>query len=847
MKKILILLAFLFVVAGANALTLSENSAETCATDTSIFIFTVNNAENFENSYTVSFSDSAGKWAIAAPAGFNLKPGQSQSVYVYVTPSISASPGQYPLKITLSSLAGTESAEATIIVKDCHSASLTTNASTSDICSATEAVYPLTLKNTGKYTENFALSISGVPAKWTTLSEELVKLGAGQAKNIIVHSTPPADQTGNFALTITAASQNSRAMASADLDLVSKGCYDFSAAADTNYLSFCENSEAKIPLTLENKGSVDNSYSLSVEGPAWSTIENKNIDVPAQQARFTNVVLFPSYGVAGDFKVKVTVSPKIGDEQSQTILANIRSCHEASVKISSVEDTICPHTSKAYAVSVVNNGEFAEKYSLTAVGADFASIDKDFVELEAGNSTEFNLVVEPKDASAGTKTIVVRAEAQGTSHAAATSELKLNIAPMSACYGVQATAAITKVHVATGEPAVVPIILENKGLENSTYNLDVSGTGAQFVQLNPASVELNGKTAKTIYAYVAVPEQTAEQTYKVTVSARLADGTISSATTFDILLGAAEEQPAATPLTAGTPKERLAAVKDRIVAFFSSIGARITSIQMPKIGMPKLSIPQISLPKLGSEKEEAVNETNETEGNVTEEENQTQEIVPEENQTEGWNTNETVFPAENKTVEENITITEEQNIIEEQNQTQELPPVENKTAENLTQEIAPTEENLSEELPENVSQFLSPELAAKLSGENKTENKTEETTEGTGAKATGLAALKEEVSNIKMPAINLGVITTFLMEKTYYDIPNWLFIICVIIIIAAFSYIIRKKNLGKKFNDFLEDDAAAEIKPEETKEENKPAAQDILDEVEKEEKKEKPKRKARKK
>ncbi len=278
-KKIIILLAFLFAIAGVNALTLNENGAETCATDTSVFIFSVANNENYENSYTVSFSDSAGKWAIAAPAGFNLKKSGSETVYVYVTPSISANPGIYSLKITLSSLAGTETATAKITVKDCHSASLTTNASTAEVCSATEALYPLTLQNTGKYTENFALSVSGVPAKWTTLSEELVKLEAGQVKNIMVHSTPPADQTGNFALTITAASQNSRALASADLKLVSKGCYDFSAAADTNYVSFCENSEAKIPLAVENRGSVDNSYEINVEGPVWSTIENKNADL----------------------------------------------------------------------------------------------------------------------------------------------------------------------------------------------------------------------------------------------------------------------------------------------------------------------------------------------------------------------------------------------------------------------------------------------------------------------------------------------------------------------------------------------------------------------------------------
>lgn len=825
MKKLLVLLGILFLLPAINALTLSSDKAETCATDTSVFLFTIANTANFENSYTVSLTDSAGRWAIAAPAGFNLKQGQSQTVYVYVTPSISANPGVYSLKVTLSSLAGTESATAAITVKDCHSATLTASAANAEVCSATEAKYPLTLKNTGKYTENFVLSISGVPAKWSTLSEELVRLETGQTKDMIVYSTPPADQTGNFALTITAASQNSRALASADLKLTSKGCYDFSATADTNYVSFCENSEAKIPLAIENKGSVDNSYALSVEGPVWSTVDNTNLDIPAQQGRFTNITLFPGFGVAGDFKIKVTVTPKTGESQEQIIQANVRSCHEASLKLAAVEDTICPHTSKMYAVSLVNNGEFTEKYALIVTGADFASLDKDFVELGAGNSTEFNLLIAPKDNPAETKTIIIRAEAQEPSHASATTELKLKIAPMSSCYGVQATSALTGVNVAVGEPAVVPIIVENKGLENSTYNLDVSGTGAQFVQLNPASLQLDGKSSATVYAYVAVPEQTAESSYKVTVSARLADGTVSSATTFDINLGKAAEQPEQKPI-AKTPRERLIAIKDGIVAFFSSIGDKLKSIKMPSLAAPNLSLklPALNLSFMPKEKENITA----PEENETAETNETVEANETTNETNETGFNETVFP------EENIT---------------------NETGENITI----TENATEEELTENVSKFLSPEAAAKLAG-NETANETGGNE--TAAAVTGLKAKLPSLPTLSLPALpSMKFVKDFLMESTYY-IPNWLFIILVIVIVAALSYLVRRKDIVQKFNDFLEEEPETPGKKEEEKEETKPAAQDkadksanlrhadaqdILDEVGKEEKKEKPKRKAKKK
>ena len=369
---------------------------------------------------------------------------------------------------------------------------------------------------------------------------------------------------------------------------------------------------------------------------------------------------------------------------------------------------------------------------------------------------------------------------------------------MSSCYGVQATSALTGVNVAAGEPAVVPIIVENKGLENSTYNLDVSGTGAQFVQLNPASLQLDGKSSATVYAYVAVPEQTAESSYKVTVSARLADGTVSSATTFDINLGKAAAQPEQKPITTKTPRERLIAFKDEIVAFFNSIGDKLKSIKMPSVAMPNLNLklPALNLSFMPKAKE---NVTVPAENETTNETNET-----------GFN--ETVFP------EENIT---------------------NETA-NVTGENITVTENQTQQVPENVSKFLSPEAAAKLSENNTNETGGNET----AAAVTGLKAKLPSLPTLSLPALpSVKFVKDFLMESTYY-IPNWLFIILVIVIVAALSYMVRRKDLMQKFNNFLEEE------PEETKEkkeETKPAAQDILDEVSKEEPKEKPKRKAKKK
>jgi uncharacterized protein YxeA len=79
----------------------------------------------------------------------------------------------------------------------------------------------------------------------------------------------------------------------------------------------------------------------------------------------------------------------------------------------------------------------------------------------------------------------------------------------------------------------------------------------------------------------------------------------------------------------------------------------------------------------------------------------------------------------------------------------------------------------------------------------------------------------------------LGTTKAFLTATTYF-IPNWLFIVLVIVIVAFANYLLRRKDLVNKFNKFLDEDTETP-KEEEKKNGNgkKPTAQDILDAEEK--------------
>jgi len=549
MRKIIILLAALLVIGLSPAsladfgLATDTTTQVTCATDTVLYIVQVTNTGSLTDSFTISLSGSAAEWAVAAPAGFNLEPGEIENVYVYATPASGALVGSYELEVIVNGQhSGKQKAELAVDVANCHNVVLETATPSTEACVCTMATYPMTITNIGKYSENFELSLSGNAEKWATVSDTLLRLDAGESKEIFAYVTTDCDAVGEFELGISARSQNSNALATQNLYITSQPCYDFDISPEKNYISFCENTEVKMPIIITNEGTADNTYTLTVDGPRWATMENEEITVPAGSEAIAKLVLFPEYKVAGDFKVTVTATGELGEVATEKELtANILTCHDTDLKLGAEEDVVCPYTSKVYEVSLANTGDYTEHYALSVSGADWASVDEAFVELAPGTSYNLNLEINPKEIPAGEYAIKVIGESQDSCETSSEDEIVITIASIDKCFGVQASAALSTVEVAYGEGALVPIVIENKGTETSSYYLDVSGTGSSYAQLNPAVIELEGREAETVYMYVAVPEATPQTKYTVTTSARLEDGTVSSSATVDVIVVPAEE------------------------------------------------------------------------------------------------------------------------------------------------------------------------------------------------------------------------------------------------------------------------------------------------------------------
>lgn len=537
----------------------SASTVDTCASETALIIVTTTNTGLGPDTYTISLSDDAAKWSVVAPQGFVLGPGESQNSYVYTTPPKNAKDGDYGLTASISSNAGGQQTQSyTITVGDCNSVSVTPiDSSELNLCTCTSGTFEVLVTNSGRWSENYKLSMSGSGAKWATLSESTMGLASEESRSVQVSVQPPCGETGDYSVTVTAESLNSDAVSSASIGLGVDGCYEFDFALSENYLSFCDNSEAKVPVSIQNKGTVDNGYAVSVDGPEWASFDKKKVTALAGRTEPTNLVLSPSFGVVGNFPMTLTVEAENGDiVKTDTFTANVLSCRKTSLELTQHMDSLCAGNEKSYELALLNAGEFGEQYAVSVTGVPWARADTSFITLDSGESDTLNLEISPGvDVLPGEYEIIVEATSQNVGSTSDSDSLKITIPDRDSCFGVELKAEKNRVEVAHGEAQLIPIIINNIGSSFAEYELELSGDGASLAQLNPGVVEVEGNKAETVYLHISAPVDTPLRTHQITVSARNADDTTVSGSTTIFMEVTESSSPIQIPPVIEEPKE----------------------------------------------------------------------------------------------------------------------------------------------------------------------------------------------------------------------------------------------------------------------------------------------------
>ncbi len=509
MKRILILLSVLLMISPVYAgFTISADSLSQsiCPTITELITVEITNHGSEYKTYTFGLSGDAAQWTAMAPSGMNLAPNERANIYLYVTPSMYSQTGNYNLKFTASSSGLIDDIDFNINVQDCNGLSIYAQNDQRAVCSGTTGDFSLILNNDGRWTETYDITVSGEAAQWASPSKTSIILSSGESEAFTLFVTPYEEDHGDFLVTVTAQSRTTDAVVSKELTLKSEDCYDFDLSASENFASFCDNSEVKIPLTIENFGSEQNVFDLNLKGNSWSSLSSDQVSVLSGSSKTFNLILSPGLGTTGNYQFEISADSLNSDKMdTTTITTNVLSCRKSTMTVSMNSIELCPGDSKNIDVLLLNSGRFEETYAMSVNGLNWAELEKSIIKLDSEESEKVILSVNTDHStSAGNYRASILANVQSMESQELKSVVDVTVKNIDSCYSLSAKSN-PSVELGIGTGTLVPVTLKNTGSRSDIYQLTLAGAASQYAQINPGAVSIEGNSDETVYLFISLP------------------------------------------------------------------------------------------------------------------------------------------------------------------------------------------------------------------------------------------------------------------------------------------------------------------------------------------------------
>ncbi len=544
---LLLLIPIIPLVAADFSIETEMTTNSVCPTHTILIQDIVTSTVNAP--YSVTITGPAASFTTAVPPGFYLEAGQSQTVFLYITPPSSTMPNTYELIVTIESQGTSKQVTHDIIVENCHSTSLTASPKTIEICSCDETDVILTLENQGEYLEEYELSAEGFASSWITLSSDEIDLLPDSSIDLTAHIQVPCGKAGDYEITFNVESKNSIAEASDNVLIKVYPCYDFIISTEKTLYEVCEKNDIIIPVSIKNLGTQDNTYKINFDSPNWASIDMKEISINKGESNSFNINAAPPLRTTGQFTLELEIMSINGKViKKEEITIDSIKCYDFSISIEEEEEIICNGLSTTYAIDLKNYGKFDATYSIVLEGPSWATLSQDEIFLNPDEKKSLTLTVAPPENTfAQSYEIKIKATDQETKLSDEDS-LSVTTATQKQCYQPFITTEKEIFEVARDNTATALFIIENKGTQEGIYDIVVTGTATQFSQINPGTITIKPAKAENLYLYIAPSPDVDLGTYTATITARLKDSTILATKTITInVIEGKETEPTVTP------------------------------------------------------------------------------------------------------------------------------------------------------------------------------------------------------------------------------------------------------------------------------------------------------------
>lgn len=354
---------------------------------TARYSFTVENHAPFEDTYTIRAADYADNIRFST-TNFTLGEDETQQIYAYAHYS-DDTVGDYtlPIEVTAAKNDLTKSLDLNLRINDYYPFSINTPRQ-GQACGNLGTQLPITITNDGTVANTYRLTLdTDAPL---ALSQDNVELNPGQTANLTL-DIPPGTTPGTYNADLTTTQRLGDETTTSTTTITVNNCYDVTITAPQNPTLVC--GDHNLPVEVENTGTRQSTYDLTLQGPAWADVEPTSVTLQPNERRNIQLALdAPCADTTADLTVTATHNQYDITQQASTTVTikTERSGHQLTLEDRNIDVRI---TDDELDLPVRNDGISTGTYGIT-IDSAFLTPQQDTITIEPGQTRDVTFTLD---------------------------------------------------------------------------------------------------------------------------------------------------------------------------------------------------------------------------------------------------------------------------------------------------------------------------------------------------------------------------------------------------------------------------------------------------------------------
>ena len=527
-----------------------ESSLQYADPDTTIeWNITITNKGNGEDTFRLTLEGAKADWG-SIQDQIDLVKDEAKDVILLVNVPEEAVLGDYKIYILATSdedpTNATGNTSVTISVNQKYDIGVTIIPSSKEADPDTFVNYTVEIANKGTGEDTFDLTVDEKPAGWfVQIDPNQVTLDPAETTvvNLSIKVAEDADNIEYYVnISATSDGDGSVSIIGSTITMVNQH-YEFTMVSSLTYKKMDPDSSTTIDLTLDNKGTGDDTIELEAETPAgtegWVADVAPSVDVAEGQSEMVTLsITVPDEEVKGTYYLTVTATSADFPEETHTldIQIDVTQLYDVGLVINLYQKSVDPGANVVYDLIVQNKGTGTDTIELDfntdelPPGGWQANFNRSEVDVPAGDVALVNFTIEvDEDADNLIYSLNVTAASNEEDNATATRE---TLTSVNQRYELSLISEMTYKKADPEEAFTVDITIENKGTGDDTVDMVVTppvNTTGWITDIAP-SVDVPEEDTSITTLTITVSDDAVKQSYVIIITGTSHDDPNSVAT-----------------------------------------------------------------------------------------------------------------------------------------------------------------------------------------------------------------------------------------------------------------------------------------------------------------------------